>query len=122
MAVAIQLEPSVANQELSVTIDEWDLVIKAHWNARDSSRVVDDDGEESGPDGAWYVDITEDNGNLVVLNVKLVLGVNLGRTSMHAFFAGRILRLVDTSNSGKECGFDELGRRCQLVSINLFDP
>src|SRR6185369_14915356 len=49
------------------------------------------------PASAWFMDVRDTDESPIILGVKLVLGVNLCRTSRHDIFKRNLLRLIDTS-------------------------
>ncbi len=74
--------------------------------------------------GSWYFDLFDERNKVIAIGVKVVLGVALGRTSVHPFFSKHYLKAIDTTGKGKEAGFDELGGRVQVVHLTsdeIFD-
>lgn len=90
------------NYRLQVPLSGVLYLFDVRWNDRDS---------------AWYMDMYEADETPILLGVKLVLGNILGRRSRHLFFVQHLLRVVDTSGSGKDAGFDDLGSRVQVMHI-----
>lgn len=117
MASVVQLEPSKSPYRLSVTLGKWNVTFRMRWNPRDGRPVA-----EGGTGGAWYFHMYDDDNTVIVAGVKLVLGVNLGRRSNHAFFDDWFLRAFDSSDKGKDATFDDAARRVQLVAIDPRDP
>jgi len=108
MAVKIPFITSETNYRLICPIDdEYTLIFDVRWNSRDEG---------------WYVDIYEENESIISLNEKLVAGARLGRISRHKLFYTHIFRVVDTSRSGTDPGFDDLNARVELVVQSVNDP
>jgi hypothetical protein len=109
MADLIPFIPSENNYSLGVPLGgvryRFDNI---RWNSRD------DAGK-----GAWYFDLREDNGAVILVDIKVVLGVNFGRGSTHRFFKSHVLKAHDTSGKRREAGFDDLGGRVQVLHISL---
>lgn len=100
MAIEIPFEQSDNNYTLVVPIDDVPVQFFVRWNSRDE---------------AFYFDMYEDDGTVIALNVKVVLGVPLARWSTHEFFSQRIMTVMDTSNTGTAPNYDELGTRVIVV-------
>lgn len=96
--------PGENNYELTVPLGGDRVVFQVRWNSTDNDHA-----------GAWYFDIFAEDGSVIAVDIKVVLGVNLGRRSSHPFFARHILRAIDTTGKGKEAAYDDLGRRVQVV-------
>lgn len=107
MAVTIPFLTSDNNYVLACNVDdETQLLFDVRWNSTEQ---------------AWYMDIYEADDTVVVLNVKVVLGVNLGRRSRHEFFDDHIITVVDTSGAGLDAGYDDLNQRILVVVQNAID-
>lgn len=104
--ISIPFLTSQTNYLLGVPVDDFTLLFDTRWNSRDS---------------AWYVDIYEDDGTPVAINVKIVTGVQLGRLSQHDFFTTHKLIAVDTSGQGLDPGFDDLNARVLVVITSSSD-
>jgi hypothetical protein len=111
MPFTIPFVTSRNNYRLNVAIGGKPFMFdNVHWNVRDS---------------AWYFDLRDGDETLILAGYKLVLGSTLGQSSTHVFFAENLLSLVDSSGSGTEAGYDDLGDRIQLVvttSTDIFAP
>lgn len=102
-AVSLPFLVSDTNYTLAVPVDSQELFFDVRWNSRDS---------------AWYLDIREDDDSVIALNVKLVLGAQIGRYTQHDFFNTHKILVVDTSGSDVDPGFDDLGTRVLVVIQN----
>jgi hypothetical protein len=100
MSVSIPFEQSDNNYTLVVPVDDIPVQFFVRWNSRDR---------------AFYFDMYEDDGSIIALNVKVVTGVPLARRSLHEFFKDRIMTAVDTTGSGTDPNYDELGTRVIVV-------
>ena len=69
--------------------------------------------------GAWFMDVRDENDKAIILGVKLLLGINLCRKSVHPIFSRNLLRLVDTSRAHREATLDDLGTRVVLLNFTL---
>ncbi len=106
MASEVPFVPSVPHQELEVAIAGLTVIMTARWNDRDR---------------AFYLDVFESDNTPIARGLKVVLGVKLGRKSTHKFFVGRALFAVDNSNTGQECGIDDLGARVSILYLDEGD-
>lgn len=94
--------------EFATSLGEDQVVLTFRWNSR-----------ANGGRGAWFMDVRELDGAPIALGVKLVLGVNLCRTSSHPIFLRNVLRLVDTTDESREATLDDLGTRVLLLNHTL---
>ena len=106
MAEYLPFIPSDNNYRLVTSLGGIPYLIDVHWNDSDSS---------------WYMDIYESDETPILVGIKVVLGVRLGKRSKHEFFTNHILQAVDTSGARKDAGYDDLGARVQVVHFNLDD-
>lgn len=109
MADIIPFIPSENNYSVSVALGGaryWFDNIR--WNSREN------DGE-----GAWYFDLRAEDKSVIMVGIKVVLGVQFGRTSTHPFFKTHILKAHDTSGQRREAGYDDLGGRVQVIHMAL---
>jgi hypothetical protein len=106
MAVSIPFPTSQSNVTLAVPIEDQEVLFDLRWNSRDQ---------------AWYADMYESDDTIICLNIKIVLGVNLGRRSQHEFFDTYKIVVIDTTNSGTDAGFDDLNSRVLLVVQSIND-
>jgi hypothetical protein len=104
MPTEIPLDPTVRGDassfRLGTSLGDDQVILDVRWNSRD---------------GAWYMDLYDQDETPIVRSVKLVLGVNLCRASTHPIFTRNLLRMVDTSRSGREATLDDLGTRVVLL-------
>jgi hypothetical protein len=84
------------------------VVLDFRWNSQANGRK-----------GSWFMDVLDSNTKPIAQGVKLVLGVNLCRTSSHEIFTRNMLRLVDTSRKDREATLDDLGTRVVLLNFTL---
>lgn len=108
MAEVVPFRPGVPQQRVDVTLSGVTYGIVAHWNAMDN---------------AFYLNVYEEDDTPIAMSLKVVLGVVLGRSYTHEFFSSgaRGLIAVDLSNTGAECGVDELGGRVQIWYFTELD-
>jgi hypothetical protein len=100
MPVRIPFQPSQNNYRMKVPIDNEVFLFDVRWNDKDS---------------AWYFDLYEEDETLILASIKVVLGAVIGQLSTNAFFQGKIFTVIDTANTKKDAGYDDLGARIQLV-------
>lgn len=62
----------------------------------------------------WAVDISEEDGTMVVRGAVIALGAILGRTSTHLLLRSGIIVARDTSRENVEPTLDDLGTRVQI--------
>lgn len=100
MPVSIPFLKSDTNYTLIVPIDDQQVLFDVRWNSRDE---------------AFYVDMYQADDVIIALNIKLVLGVQLGRRSHHTFFQEHSMTVADTSDRSEDAGFDDLGDRIVVL-------
>lgn len=100
MPVLIPFQPSENNYRLVVPIDGLVYLLDARWNTVDN---------------AWYFDMYEEDESPVMINVKVLLGVRIGRVNAHPFLDTHVISVLDTSSTSTEAGFGDLGGRVQVV-------
>src|SRR5678815_5091976 len=62
----------------------------------------------------YFVDISDVKSVPIVAGVPIVLGAFLGRNSGHTLFQSGVLLARDTTQSGREARFADLGDRVQV--------
>lgn len=110
MAEFIPFTPGNPNETLEVTLDGKPYVMVTRWNSTDNNKT-----------GAFYLDLYTVSLVPICTGMKIVLGALLGRRCTHPFFVGRALFAYDKSNSGRECGVDDLGGRIQVAYLTESD-
>jgi hypothetical protein len=104
-AQIIPLEPSIAEYDFTVPIQGATYRFDVRWNEAAA---------------AWYFDLTDPAGALVVAGVKIVLGTLLGKSSGHELFArGGVFLAYDTTKTDTEATFDDIGRRVLLLFVPM---
>jgi len=98
----LPLIPSVPSYRFGTTLGDISYVVDVHWNARD---------------GAWYMDILDENANTIRGGIKIVLGSRLGRRCVSPLFPFGVLVATDLSGAGIDAGLDDLGTRVQVAFI-----
>ncbi len=110
MAAILNFIPSDGNYRfnsvLSTPAGNHQFTFDVRWNTRDE---------------AWRFDMYDSDGILMVAGVKIVLNAYLGRRSSHPFFDTNVLAAIDTSITGLDPGFDELGTRVQIWHYTITD-
>lgn len=106
----IPVVPSNAWYELTVPLAEADgsvstIVFEFRWNFFNAS---------------WYMSVTQDNIELIT-GVRVVLGTYLGSRSRASFFRNGVIVAIDTSNQGREAGFDDFGTRVVLRRFTVYE-
>jgi len=113
MAALLNFIPSEGNyrfsSELTTSEGTGVYTFDVHWNGRDYR------------DGAWYFDLYDADGILLVAGVKIVLNVALGRRAAHPFFNENSIIAIDTSLDKLDPGFDDLGTRVQVWHFTTED-
>jgi len=99
MPALIPLIPGENNYQLGVPLGGVTYLITVRWNSRDS---------------AWYMDLAEDNGTMIMAGMKIVLGLNIGSRSAHPFFRLNRFTARDMSGSNIDANYDDLGTRVVL--------
>ncbi len=65
----------------------------------------------------WYMDIYDADDNALLLGKKLSVNTPLLEIYQIAGLPPGEIALIDLSGDGPECGFEDLGVRCELVYI-----
>lgn len=110
----IDFLPSENNYRLRVPLGSEFYLFDVRWNSRDNI-----DPATGRPRGAWYFDLRDNAEEPIALGIKVVLGPLLGRGTQHAFFAQHVLQVIDTSGERRDAGYDDLGRRVQVVHMTM---
>lgn len=100
----IPLLPKYGAYRFGLTIETRPYLFEMRWNSRAN---------------AWYMNVREIDLTPIVLGVKLVLGVYLGRRSNHRLFNRGVFVLVDTEQRGREATFDSFGTTVLLKWIPM---
>lgn len=106
MVATIPFRISDNNYRLVVPFNNIPTIIDTRWSARDE---------------AWYLDFRQEDETPIILGVKVVLGVNLGRQSTDPFFQSQMFVPFDTSGADIEAGFDDLGGRVIVQRLTIAD-
>lgn len=104
--LVLPLRPSIGSYRFDTDIDGATYVFDVEWNSRDNI-----DRATGKPMGAWYFHVYEQNLTRIACSIKIVLGTYLGRRVNHRLFRRGVFTAVDTTNSGRDAGFDDLGTR-----------
>lgn len=108
MPYLLPLKGKRANQEIETTIDGFNVALHLHWNARDNADK-----------GAWYVDVYDEDENLIAGSLKIVLGAFIGRGVDHPLFRNGVIVAVDTARKRnndvpREANYFDLGTRVRV--------
>lgn len=104
MPTQIPLVPGDPNYRLETTIDGVPYIMDMRWNSRDA---------------AHYMDLYTEDETPIVLGLKLVLGVYLGRYINHTLFRNGAFVMVDTSGQRRDATLDDIGARVQLIRYTI---
>ena len=96
MGEYIPFQLSTTNYRLQMPLNDNVYLLDIHWNSRDE---------------AWYFDLLESDETPIALNLKVVLGIPLGRRSNHEFFDNHKLVVIDSSGAGIDATYDDLNTR-----------
>lgn len=100
--------PSDNNYTLSVTLDGTPYLIDVHWNER----------APSSQGGVWYMDLYAADRTPIAVGIAILLGAEINTQRRYiSFFQENVLQVVDTSGSGVDAAFDELGGRIQVLFL-----
>ncbi len=99
----LPLVPSLPNYRFGTTLEGEEYVFDIRWNSREES---------------WYMSIFDGEANPIRQNIKIVLGVKLGKRVTHADFPPGAMVAVDTTNRGIEAKYDDLGERVIVVYLS----
>lgn len=103
MAFTIPLIPGRNNYTLILPVNGVNYQFAdIHWNDED---------------GAWYLNLLEEDNTPILGGIKLILGATLGRTSTHPFFKANRLIVNDTSGDRRDPAFQDAGARIELLLV-----
>lgn len=100
MSVVIPITPDVPHFDFQVELDGVTYTLELRWNERDA---------------AWYLSLLTAEEDPLVMGRKVVLDVPLWSRFKDPRVPRGLLVAVDTSQKGIDAGYDDLGRRVQLV-------
>lgn len=106
MGASIPFLTSKTNYTLATNVDDEAVYFDVRWNSTDE---------------AWYFDMYEADDTPMLINAKIVLGVNLGKRSQHPFFDNYKMTAIDTTGQGFDPGYDDLNARVILVVQSIND-
>jgi hypothetical protein len=90
--------------EFTTDLDGVDFTLTFRWNSRDP---------------AWYMDITDAGGNVLLQGLRLSLDTPLTGRFRDLRLPDGDLMAIDTSNQGLEAGRYDLGNRVKLFYYDL---
>lgn len=96
MSQILPFVPSVTPQLFTTQLGDTQYGFDVRWNDRDS---------------AWYINVLTENGELIRASLKIVLGGALGHREVDPRWPPGVLVPLDTTNSGVDAGFEDLGTR-----------
>jgi hypothetical protein len=105
-SVEVPLVPSVGWYQVKTNLDSNDYLFDVWWNTTDSS---------------WRMNILEVDSTPIVQNVRIVLGCYLGRRTRHPLFRHGVFIAVDSTRSGTDATYDDLGVRVSLQYVPILD-
>ncbi len=104
MPKILPLRPSVGSYDFTCALGAADVeqtfVWRVRWNGRDK---------------AWFLSVLDSGLVPIISNMKIVLGVYLGRQSVHPLFTKGVLLCRPTNKDRRDPTFDDLGVRVQVV-------
>lgn len=106
MPAYIPFRPGDNNYSLNVTLNATPYLIDVHWNDR----------APSAQGGVWYMDLYNADRTPISTGIAILLGAEIATQRFYIpFFQQNVLQVVDTSNSGVDAAYDELGTRIQVL-------
>lgn len=99
MPQLIPLEAGVPFYQFSTTLDGEDFLFDVRWNTRDA---------------AWYFDISTIDEVPISSGNKIALGASPGGRVASADFPAGLFVMLDTSGTGVDATFDDIGVRVQM--------
>ena len=96
MPQVLPLVPSVPNYRVATALDGVSYILDVRWNARDA---------------AWYLDISDANGDLIRAGLKVVLGTLIGARGADSRLPDGVLFAGDSTGAGLDAGLDDMGVR-----------
>lgn len=108
MPAQIPFQPSIPFANFTVSLSGIQYVIDQAWNPRD--QALDANGVPTS-DGAWYFDVSDEQGNPIRVGIKIVLGAILAQKTVDPRWPFGVFIAQDTSGQGKEAGLDDIGTR-----------
>ncbi len=96
MPTQLPFVSEVFNYRVTTLIDGTEYIFDVRWNERDS---------------AWYFDISDAEGSLILAGTKIMLGSPLGRRSVDPRYPNGIFSASDLSGADEDATYTDLGTR-----------
>lgn len=96
MSALLPLQPSIPNYRVGTALDGVQYILDVRWNGRD---------------GAWYLDLLQEDETPIAHGLKLVLGAAIGSGITNPDFPPGVFVCRDLSGVGLDAGFDDIGTR-----------
>lgn len=96
MPAILPLIPSEFNYTFDTVLSDITYTFDVRWNARQ---------------GAWYFDLIDQDGAMIIAGSKIMLGTFPGRRSNDPRFPPGVFIVYDNAKSGEDAAFDDLGVR-----------
>jgi len=104
--VIVPFIPSIPNYRFATVLDSQTFIFDVRWNGRNNS---------------WYFDLLNEDEEPIRNNVRVVLGALLSIRATAEDSPLGIMQALDSSQSGAEAGFDDLGDRVEVYYYELAD-
>lgn len=106
MPQIVPFTPSEPHARFATVLNGITCIIEQRWNDRDE---------------AWYFDVFDSEETPIASNIKIVLGVHLGRRFTHPLFVDGLFVASDTSGKSRDALFDDLGTRVEVHYYTMFE-
>lgn len=107
MAQILPFKPSVGRYRFPTVIEGTQYIFKVRWSVRDST---------------WYFDVLEFDETPIATGIKVVLGVNFARWSVHPLFRDGVMFARSTAQPPhKDATFDNMGTTIKVYYFTRGD-
>lgn len=100
MPVELPLRSGISDYQFTSELDGTEYLFNVRWNSRNLT---------------WYLDILQEDETPIRHGVPIVLGTPLAYGETDPAFPNGVLIAFDTSGSGLDAGFSDLGERIVLL-------
>lgn len=122
MVTQVQNRPNNPDYTLSTGMDGRTFILRFRYNSRMVHQVGHSQGAPVYEEGAWLMDVADQDNVPILTGRKLVIGaLPLGRTTSQSDDVGRPpgdFLVLDTSGGGFDPGLAELGERVLLMYLD----
>ena len=104
MPVILAMRPGIPDYRFRAVLNGDEYAFRARWNSRLK---------------LWALDAADRANTPIFSGALIVLGAYIGRTASHKLVQEGFLLARDSTKSGREAGFDDIGTRVQVFYFTI---